>query len=322
METISRKPDTQFNGQDLPWLIEQYLEDCARRVKKHTLYTYQKHLEYFLTWWAEVGPNQNYIMRRSDFNVFLQWLQTQSSYRTGPLAFGTIFKTLVLVKQVLKYAYREGYTTRDYAVWVPKVKGKPLPRQAPDPACITKLFEACNVSLHPVRNKALLAVMIGTAARRNECVSIDIGDVKFFADKPGGQIMIRQGKGNKDRIVFFDEIAADYIAAQITYLAEIGHTEGALFVGYTKTRMHGKSLNGVIDRLVETAGLSDVVHGPHDLRRMFATFWTRTQRGMGYLQPLSQQLGHNSTAMTLHYSKQNLDDLEQTFISPLAMLKK
>lgn len=322
MDGISRKPDSQFNGQDLPWLIEEYLKDCERRVQKKTCYTYRMLLDYFLTWWAQVGPNQNYTLRRSDFNVFIQWLQTQNSYRSGPIAFGTIKKTLVSIKQVFKFAYREGYTTRDYAVWVPKAKGRPLPKQAPDPACIAKLFEACNTSLHPVRNKAILAVLIGTAVRRNECVSIDISDIKFFTDKPGGQIVIRQGKGNKDRIVFFDEIAADYIAAQINYLAEIGHTEGALFVGYTKTRMNGKSLNGVIDRLVETAGLSDVIHGPHDLRRMFTTYWTRTQRGIGYLQPLSQQLGHSSTAMTMHYSKQNLDDLEQTFISPLTMLKK
>lgn len=322
MEGISRKPDTQFDGHDLPWLIEEYLNDCERRVQKKTCYTYRMLLDYFLTWWAEVGPAQNYTLRRSDFHVFIQWLQTQSSYRSGPIAFNTIKKTLVLVKQTFNFAYRGGYTTRNYAVWVPKAKGRPLPKQAPDPSCIVKLFNACDASLHPVRNKAMLAVLAGTGVRRAECVGIDIEEVKFFADKPGGQITIKHGKNDKERIVFFDGAAGDYITAQINALADNGCTTGPLFVGYRGERIRAKSMNGIIDNIVELAGLSDVIHGPHDLRRLFATFWTRNNRGVGYLQPLSMQLGHSTTAMTMYYSKQDTTDLEQTFISPLAMLKK
>lgn len=82
------------------------------------------------------------------------------------------------------------------------------------------------------------------------------------------------------------------------------------------------SLVVVVKNLAEHAGLADQIQGPHDLRRLFATYWSRKQRGEGFTQPLSLQMGHTDRKMTLLYTKQDITDVRQTFTSPLEKLTK
>lgn len=321
MDSINRSPARQFDGRELAWLIEQYLEESKSRVSKNTLRDYTYLLNYFASWWHTIGYSQGFVVKRTDFQEYVRWLEMQPSHQGGTIGYGTIESALRRLRQVFRWAYKEGFLNRDYGTWIPKPKGKPLPKEAPDPSCLQQLFEGANQTDKPVRNKALLAVLIGTAVRRAECVSIDIEDVRFVASG-GGQILIKKGKGSKPRIVVFDEIAGRFLSTHLLLMTESGFSSGPLFLGKSKTRMLAKSLNGVIDNIVKHAGLSSLIHGPHDLRRMFATYWSRQHRGEGYTQPLSMQLGHNNPEMTIHYSKQTLDDVKQVFVSPLEVLKK
>ena len=172
----------------------------------------------------------------------------------------------------------------------------------------------------PIRNRAILAILIGTAVRRTECVNINIEHVRFTADGKG-EIVIVSGKGKKPRIVIFDSIAGDYIATHIRYMQDAGFTTGPLFLG-RNGRLGAKGLYVVIKDCAARAGLSDQIQGPHDLRRLFATYWSRKQRGEGYTKPLSLQMGHTGEKMTLHYSKQDISDVRATFTSPMEMLRK
>lgn len=321
MDRVNRSPERQFDGSELDWLIEQYLAESKSRVSKNTLRDYTYLLDYFARWWHTVGYSQGFVFKRTDFQEYVRWLEVQPSHQGGNIGYGTIESALRRLRQVFRWGYKEGFLSRDYGTWIPKPKGKPLPKGAPDPSCLQQLFDGANQTDKPIRNKAILAVLIGTAVRRAECVSIDIEDVRFLASG-GGQILIKKGKGSKPRIVVFDEIAGRFLSTHLLFMAESGFSSGPLFLGKSKTRMLAKSLNGVIDNIVKHAGLTGVIRGPHDLRRMFATYWSRQHRGEGYTQPLSMQLGHNDPKMTIHYSKQTIDDVEQVFVSPLEVLKK
>lgn len=319
MDGVNKSPGRQFDGSELDWLIEQYLGDSSSRVATATLKDYTAALGYFRRWWYEVGPTQAFIVRRSDFQEFMRWLEKQPSRQGERLGIGTIDTVLKRLKQFFRWAWVEEFFNRDYSKWIPKPVGEPVEREAPDPERLEALFVAAGQMEKPIRNRAILAILIGTAVRRTECVNINIEHIRFAASG-GGEIAI-VGKGTKPRTVIFDAIAGDYIGAHLRYMTDAGYTTGPLFLG-RYGRLGAKGLYVVIKEIAKRAGLSEQIQGPHDLRRLFATYWARKQRGEGFTQPLSIQLGHSDKKMTLHYTKQDLSDVRRTFTSPLERLPK
>ena len=77
--------------------------------------------------------------------------------------------------------------------------------------------------------------------------------------------------------------------------------------------------------VLDTADLAGVDVETHDLRRMFATVWTRKLRGEAYGQLLQTQLGHANYATTAIYALQQVDDvleaLRQQPVSSIALLQ-
>lgn len=320
MDKINRSPGREFDGKDLNWLIDEYQRELTSRVAPATAKDYQYLLGHFKRWWGEVGEAQSWLVKRTSFSDYLAWLRKQPSRQDATLGIGTLDAALKRLRQFFKWAWVEEFYARDYSKWIPRVDGEPPLREAPDPECLERLFNVTNQADKPVRNKAILAVLIGTAVRRTECTLINIEHI-HMDDDGGGKIEILLGKGYKPRIVVFDSIAGYYITALVSYLAEMDITNGPLFRG-RNGRLTPKGLYDVIKAAAERAGFSKEIHGPHDLRRMFATYWSRKQRGEGFAQPLSLQMGHTDGKMTLHYSKQDLSDVRAVFTSPMEKLRR
>ncbi|MFN8493874.1 MAG: tyrosine-type recombinase/integrase [Caldilineaceae bacterium] len=320
MDKVNRNPERQFDGSDLAWLLAEYLRDRTSRVSASTMKDYAYVLHFFEMWWAEWGPAHKQLVARPDFHEYARWLERQPNRQGEHLSVRTIDTALKRLRQFFRWAWVEEFFRRDYSKWIPRANREAPEKQAPDPKCLADLFQAADSTDKPLRNKAILAVLIGTAVRRTECSAIDIEHVRFVASG-GGQISIPKGKGGKPRIVIFDDIASYYLSAHLAYLAEIGVTAGPLFLG-RGGRLSPKGLYSAVKACARRAGLADQIQGPHDLRRMFATYWSRTQRGEGFMQPLALQMGHTDKKMTLHYSKQGLADVQETFTSPLVELRR
>lgn len=320
MDKINRNPSRQFDGKDLLWLLDEYRRELPTHVASATVKDYCYLLGHFERWWKEVGESKQWIIHRTSFSGYLTWLEKQPSRQGEILGIGTLDVALKRLRQFFHWAWTEEYYARDYSEWVVKVDGEPQLREAPDPECLEKLFSIASSGDKPVRNKAILAVLIGTAVRRTECTLINIEHIHF--DNTGaGKIVIPLGKGKKPRIVVFDEIAGHYISTLLNFLIEIDITSGPIFRG-RKGRLTPKGLYDVVRTAAIRAGFSREIHGPHDLRRMFATYWSRKQRGEGYTQPLSLQMGHTDKKMTLHYSRQDLSDVQAVFVSPMEKLRR
>ena len=320
MDSVNRSPSRQFDASEIDWLISEYLAESEKRVTPTTFKDYRYLLGFFRRWWSEVGAAQAWTIKRTDFYDFIEWMKVQPSRQGDKLALRTIEAALKRLRQFFKWSYVEEFYQRDYGAWIPALTDEPTERQSPTVECLEQLFQAAGQSDKPVRNKAILAILCGTAIRRAECTQIDIEHVKFYGSG-GGEINIPRGKGRKPRIVIFDDITGHYIALHLTVLAESNIATGALFRG-RGGRLTPKGLYDVVKVAAQRAGLEDIVQGPHDLRRMFATYWSRKQRGEGFTQPLSIQLGHADKKMTLHYAKQTLDDVREVFVSPMERLRR
>ena len=68
--------------------------------------------------------------------------------------------------------------------------------------------------------------------------------------------------------------------------------------------------------------MEEQIKGCHDLRRYFATYYSRAHRGEGHAHLLSKQLGHSTYRMTAHYSLQDVEDIRQEMVSVFALLEE
>lgn len=306
----------QIDAVNLIALIDLFLVETAKHVVAITIQNRKYQLGLLRRWWTEVGPETNWILTKESFPDFVIWLEAQPNRQGKELSRNTINRSLKQTRQLLRWAFKNDYMQSDVSAWVPMSKrnNKPFARTLPEPAELNRLFRAANESSNPSRDKCILAILIGTGARRNEVSMLDLKDIHFDQGKRSGYIDVIYAKGNKPRQVRFDEITGKYIVAHIVAR---GKYPGPLFRGQRGNRLGAKGLHSAIKEIIKDAGLTKKLQGCHDFRRIFASHWLQTHRGEGNVQPLSIQLGHESAEMTLHYSKQTLKDTEKIFTSPM-----
>lgn len=311
----------EIDARDLSGLIDIFLDNSAKKVTAITTHNQRYQLSFLRRWWTENGPTTGWILTKDSFADFLVWLEAQPNRQGKELSFNTMNRALKLTKQLLHWAAREGYIQSDISPWVKMSKrnSKPFMRPLPGAAELNRLFRAAEESSNPSRNKCILAILIGTGARRNEVSMLDLKDIHFDQGKRSGTIDVLYAKGNKPRQVRFDENTGKYI---IAHLVARGKRAGPLFHGIRGNRLGAKGLHNVVKDLAKAAGLDKKINGAHDFRRLFATFWLQAHRGEGFLQPLSLQMGHVDPKMTMHYSKQGLSDVEKVFTSPMATIER
>lgn len=165
------------------------------------------------------------------------------------------------------------------------------------------------------RDRAVFEFLLSTGLRVSEVVSLKVSDIDF--DHRRFEVI---GKGNKQRMAFFDEVTEFHLQNYMRWrLKQEGKTfdeiqNEALFV-IEKYPYYGIAQNGIrcmLNRLAEKAGVENV--HPHRFRRTFAT--TALHRHMP-IDKVQGMLGHVKVDTTLMYIDQQ-NDLEQAYRAYLA----
>lgn len=154
------------------------------------------------------------------------------------------------------------------------------------------------------RNRAILEMLYGTGVRLSECCRIDLTDV----DLGQGLLLVRDGKGRKDRVVPLAGRAAfmldNYLREARPELMQ-SPRENALFLNRYGTRIGKTMIDYVVHRSAKAAGIKGAV-SPHILRHSFATHLL--QRG-AHLREVQELLGHKSLESTAVYTRVFINDL-------------
>ncbi len=317
--TINLTPaQPTLQAQHLEELISLFLADCRARLPELTVDGYQYKLDWFLSWWKQIGPACGFVLRKSDLLRFARWLKDERGKVGVRLSYNSRKDILRRLRQVFHWANANGYTDgRDYAVWVPRAEGGAPLRKAATLDQLQRLLDATSRTPHPARNYALLATLIGTGIRRSELANLRVQDIQFYADLTGTALI--RGKRTEanptgERYVALDHATAEAIAAYIT----TSHiSSGALFCGHRAgVALSPQGVYKVVKLAVKLAGLSEDICACHDMRRAFAT---RAQNNDATVQ---KQLGHASPAMTAHYKRLDIDDVRDVLISPLEALRR
>ena len=142
------------------------------------------------------------------------------------------------------------------------------------------------------RDKALIDLMISTGCRVGEIVRMDISDLNM----ENREILV-YGKGNKERIVYFDAKTKLHIDS---YLKSRNDEKTALFVTsrYPYNRLSKNVIESIVRDISNNAGVEN--GHPHRFRRTFAT--NLINRGMP-IEQVQILLGHTKLETTTIYTR-------------------
>jgi len=219
----------------------------------------------------------------------------------------TANRHLSALRGVLKDAWRLGYmTAEDYqrAIDLKAIKGqKAMQAEKGRHLKAGEFVALINTCLDGtkagIRDAAIIATAYTAGLRRAELAALTLED--YDADEY--TLIVRNGKGNKERVIPITDSACDALA---DWLHIRGATPGALF-----TQIHkGDHLtfNGLTDQAIyyilstraEQAGVK--AFSPHDLRRSFAGDLLDAGADIATVQKL---MGHSNANTTAGYDRRD-----------------
>lgn len=146
------------------------------------------------------------------------------------------------------------------------------------------------------RNLTLVILMLSTGIRRAEVTEIKLSDVNL-----NDSSLLIHGKGGKDRTVYFNDkaraVLSEYIVSHRQILKPAKNSE-YLFVSKRDVKLCVSTVNRIINKYLECAGIKKNGFTAHSLRRAFATTVYENTRDILAVQNL---LGHSSPSTTQRY---------------------
>ena len=151
------------------------------------------------------------------------------------------------------------------------------------------------------RNKLILALLYSSGLRVSELVNLCIDNV----DLDDRTIRIR-GKGEKDRIVLFDDNTKELIQ---DYLAQRDDDSEYLFINRNLKHLTPRYVQMMIKDYARVAGIKKKVT-PHILRHSFATHLLKN--GVD-IRAIQQLLGHSNLSTTQIYTSVDMNTLKNVY---------
>lgn len=197
-------------------------------------------------------------------------------------------------KTFLRFCYQERYIPKVIHFDMPKIASKAL--RVLDVGEIKTLLKNCE----SVRAKLIILILTDTGVRLSELIGLDWSDVNMG----NGSILVRNGKGNKFRVV---GIGIKTQRVVLKYKTQIGNQRSSSDNPLIQT-IHGKRFSrmGLRSALVRLREKSEIDFSAHALRRSFAKLSVKAGMNIVYLQSL---MGHAHLETTRDYV-QKLDNSE------------
>lgn len=178
---------------------------------------------------------------------------------------------------------------------------------------LIKLFKQPDTStLTGYRDRMMMEVLYATGMRRNELRCLRVDDIDYQEKT----VLIREGKGSKDRVVPINETALSYIR---NYVEDVRpklmkqykskQDTKRLVVGSEKAEIHENTITSTLKIYFKQAKLKKKVT-VHSFRHTCATHLL--QKGMP-LRHVQELLGHEKLDTTIRYLSLSVKDLQREY---------
>ena len=305
---------------NLELLVAEFLEylEIEKGCSPLTIREYRHYLQRFHNWLTENSPaaKPEYInlelIRR--YRLYLAHLRARDGL---PLERVTQSYHIVALRAFLRYllVQRDIPTLSPDKVELPKQSSRSIAFLNPDQ--IERLLNSPKIATNTgLRDRTILETLYSTGLRVSELVSLNRDQVDLERKEFGVK-----GKGNKLRVVFLSDTAAQWIER---YLRSRQDHFKPLFIRHSgkvdawnsgeKMRLTARSIQRIVAKYAKRAGLP-IEATPHTLRHSFAT---DLLIGGADIRAVQEMLGHESirtTQVYTHVTNRRLKEVHKAFHS-------
>ena len=275
----------------------------------------------FGQWCEQRGVTRPTEVTRPMMDRYQRWLYHYRRPDGRPLAVSTQITRLGFLRNFFKWMAQQRYILYNPAaeMQLPK-KVVRLPIEGFNLEEVEQVIATPNVHTpFGLRNRALLELLFSTGIRRTEVTNLNLYDL----DTDRGVVTIRQGKGNKDRVVPIGERAQAWLRR---YLEEVRPAlvlhadEWALFVNKKGMRFTPPGLAHEVTKLIHASGVRKRIGSCHLFRHSMATLMLEGGADIRFIQ---EMLGHAKLETTQIYARVSIEQLQKvhTATHPTAGLR-
>jgi integrase/recombinase XerD len=266
------------------------------------------YLGYFIRWCDERGISQPCQVTKPILDRYARYLYHHRKAGGEPLSIASQHKHLVPVRALFKWLTRSNLILYNPAseIELPRLEHR-LPK------AVLSAAEADQVVNQPdledplgVRDRAILETFYSTGIRRFELISLKLYDL----DVARGTLMVRQGKGKKDRMIPIGDRATAWIDK---YLVEVRPTlafepdDGTIFLTNEGEPFTPNRLTQLVRAYVDRADIGK--RGAcHLFRHTMATLMLEGGADTRFIQ---EMLGHAKLETTQIYTQVSIRKLKE-----------
>lgn len=192
--------------------------------------------------------------------------------------------TINLVHNALNFYY--GNILRKRVAAIPFQKREQKMRIIPTKQEIQKMLD---VTVNP-KHKIIISLLYGTGIRCSELIKIKISDINFNERL----LLIRQGKGAKDRYT----ILSENVIPQIKHYLKVRPYQSPYLFASQEGHISSRTVEIIVDQACQQAKIRN--YSPHSLRHSFATHLMEHGTNIEYVQ---EMLGHKDIRTTRIYQQ-------------------
>jgi len=290
-------------------LVRLFLEAITLRdFSEGTVRNRRLHLNDFITWCTDRGLLRPTDITRPILQRYQRYLFHQLDNRGKPLTFGNQHARLVSIIMWFRWLAKNNYILYNPAseLELPRL-GRRLPKQILSHQEAESVINQTNVNdMIGIRDRSILETLYSTGMRRAELINLELYDV----DADRGVVIIRQGKGKKDRVIPIGERALGWVKR---YLADVrpqlvvDPTDTTIYLTQYGTKFSPTSLSLLVKDYVDRAKIGKK-GSCHMFRHSMATSMLENGADLRFIQAM---LGHANLNTTQIYTQVGIKKLQQ-----------
>lgn len=290
--------------------FEQHLK--ALDLSHLTILGYLGDVKQFAAWFSQTNSEAFALeaVTPSDIRAYRQHLQVSEQRKAS-----TVNRKLAAISALMAWAKTAGKIPSDPTdgirlvkqvasapKWLDKKEQFSLQRAIEKDLQLSKLRYPKRWSTRR-RDASLVQFLLNTGLRLSETVALRLKDIQLSERK--GSVLVRMGKGNKERSVPLNAEARQALQAWLTVRPLTESDFVWVAVEDVSDGLSGRAVQRVMKRYAQEAGLCELT--PHIARHTFAK--NLVDSGVG-LEKIASLLGHSSLNTTRIYITPDEHDLE------------
>jgi integrase/recombinase XerD len=291
-----------------PYLVRFLEYFAARGHSPRTVELRADALRRFIRWTDERGIHRPQDVTRPILERYRRHLYHYRKENGEPLSFATQQQRLIPLRAFFRYLTRENYILSNPAseLELPRVHRR-LPAHILEPEEIERAM--AQTLLHGelgLRDRAVLETLYSSGIRRSELIHLKLYDV----DLKNGSLLVRFGKGQKDRYVPLGSRAIHWLGR---YLEEVRPAiviepdDGTLFLHEFGEPFSKNRLTDLVKKYLRAAGIAKP-GAAHLFRHAMATHMLTNGADIRFIQAI---LGHAQLTTTEIYTHVSIAKLKE-----------